>query len=124
LQLDPDGVWYVPLRVPVDGVIAYATTRRRYEFGARLALGARPRHVTGAIVREGARLTALGMAAGVVIAAAVSRLLSAQLYGVSPHDPVSYAVTAAAIGLAALLACWVPAKRAVAVTPLDALRAE
>lgn len=80
--------------------------------------------MTGAIVREGARLTALGMAAGVVIAAAISRLLSAQLYGVSPHDPVSYAVTAAAIGLAALLACWVPAKRAVAVTPLDALRAE
>jgi ABC-type lipoprotein release transport system permease subunit len=64
------------------------------------------------------------MAAGVVIAAAASRLLSAQLYGVSPHDPVSYLATAAAIGIAALLASWVPAKRAVAVTPLDALRAE
>ena len=124
LALTFGGVALMLATVGVYGVIAYATARRRYEFGVRLALGARPRHVTGAIVREGARLTALGMAAGVVIAAAASRLLSAQLYGVSPHDPVSYLATAAAIGIAALLASWVPAKRAVAVTPLDALRAE
>jgi len=110
--------------VGVYGVIAYATTRRRYEFGVRLALGAPPRHVIGAIVWEGTRLAALGIAAGVVIAGGVAGLLASQLYGVSPHDPLSYATTAAAIAMAALVASWLPARRAVAVTPLDALRAE
>jgi len=110
--------------IGVYGVIAYATTRRRYEFGVRLALGAQPRDVTSAIVREGSRLAALGAAAGVVVAAGVSRLLAAQLYGVSPNDPVSYAAPVAAIVIAALVASWLPARRAMRVTPLDALRAQ
>lgn len=110
--------------VGVYGVIAYATTRRRYEFGVRLALGAQPRDVTRAIIREGSRLAALGAVAGVVAAAGVSRLLAAQLYGVSPNDPVSYTIAVAAIGIAALVASWLPARRAMTVTPLEALRAQ
>jgi ABC-type antimicrobial peptide transport system permease subunit len=110
--------------VGVYGVIAYATTRRRYEFGIRLALGARPRDVTTTIVREGARLGAIGAIAGVVIAAGASRALAAQLYGISPHDPLSYAVAVAVIGMAAVIAAWWPARRAVHAAPLDALRAE
>ncbi|HEV3142048.1 MAG TPA: hypothetical protein VGY57_16090 [Vicinamibacterales bacterium] len=74
--------------------------------------------------REGSRLAALGAAAGVIVAAGVSRLLAAQLYGVSPNDPVSYAAPIAAIGIAALAASWLPARRAMSVTPLDALRAQ
>jgi ABC-type antimicrobial peptide transport system permease subunit len=74
--------------------------------------------------REGSRLAALGAAAGVVVAAGVSRLLAAQLYRVSPNDPVSYATPVAAIGIAALVASWLPARRAMSVTPLDALRAQ
>jgi putative ABC transport system permease protein len=110
--------------VGVYGVIAYATTRRRHEFGVRLALGARPRDVTSAIVREGVRLAALGTAAGVVVAAGAARLLATQLYGVSPHDPLSYAATVAAIGIAAIVASWLPARRAMTLTPLAALRAD
>jgi putative ABC transport system permease protein len=110
--------------VGVYGVIAYATTRRRHEFGVRLALGARPRDVTSAIVREGVRLAALGTAAGVIVAAGAARLLATQLYGVSPHDPLSYAATVAAIGIAAIVASWLPARRAMTLTPLAALRAD
>jgi putative ABC transport system permease protein len=110
--------------VGVYGVIAYTTTRRRYEFGVRLALGARPRDVTAALVREGARLAAIGTAAGAVAAAGVAPLLAPGLYNVSPHDPVSYAATVTAIGIAALVASWLPARRAMTATPLSALRAE
>jgi predicted permease len=110
--------------VGVYSVIAYATTRRRYEFGVRLALGARPRDVTISILMEGVRLAALGIAVGIFVAAVVAPLLDEQVYAISPHDPVSYATTAATIACAALLASWLPAKRAMTVTPLDALRAE
>ena len=110
--------------VGVYGVIAYATARRRYEFGVRLALGAQPRDVTNAIIREGTRLAAVGAIAGVIAAAGAARLLAAQLYGISSHDPVSYAAAVAAIGTAAVVASWLPARRALRFTPLDALRAE
>jgi putative ABC transport system permease protein len=111
--------------VGVYGVIAYATARRRYEFGVRLALGAQPVQVTTTLVlREGVRLAAAGLACGVVFAAVAARFLEAQLFAVSPLDAVSYAGAAAAIGAAAIVACWLPARRASSIRPLDAIRAE
>jgi len=110
--------------VGVYGVIAYATARRRYEFGVRLALGAQPVQVTTLVLREGVRLAAAGLACGVVFAALMARFLEAQLFAVSPLDAVSYAGAAAAIGAAAMIACWLPARRASAISPLDAIRAE
>ena len=110
--------------VGVYGVIAYATARRRYEFGVRLALGAQPVQVTALVLREGVRLAAAGLACGVVFAALMARFLEAQLFAVSPLDAVSYVGAAAAIGAAAIVACWLPARRASAISPLDAIRAD
>jgi len=110
--------------VGVYGVIAYATARRRYEFGVRLALGARPAQVTSLVLREGVRLAASGMVLGLAGAAVAARFLEGQLFAVSPRDAGSYAAAAAAIGAAALAACWLPARRASTVSPLDAIRTE
>ncbi len=110
--------------VGVYGVIAYAMTRRRYEFGVRLALGAQPGQVTALVLREGVQLAAGGLACGLVFAAIAARFLAGQLFAVSPADTVSYACAAAAIGAAALTASWLPARRASAISPLEAIRAE
>jgi putative ABC transport system permease protein len=110
--------------VGVYGVIAYAMTRRRYEFGVRLALGARPSQVTALVLREGALLAATGLTIGLVCAAAAARLLASQLFAVSATDAASYLGAAAAIGAAALTACWLPARRASAISPLEAIKAE
>ena len=110
--------------VGVYGVIAYAMTRRRYEFGVRLALGARPQQVTALVLREGALLAGVGLVLGLVCASVAARLLQSQLFAVSPGDVRSYLVAAVAIGIAALTACWLPARRASAISPLEAIRAE
>ena len=110
--------------VGVYGVIAYAMTRRRYEFGVRLALGAQPGQVTAMVLRQGAALAGVGLAGGLVFAAIAARFLEGQLFAVSPRDLVSYVSAAAAIAVAALAACWLPARRASATSPLDAIRAE
>jgi predicted permease len=110
--------------VGLYGVIAYAVARRRHEFGIRLALGARPGQVQRLVVGEGVRLAVLGLALGVPAAAIGARLLQAQLFGVSPRDPASYALALGLLGLAAVLASWVAARRATAASPLDVLRAE
>lgn len=110
--------------VGVYGVTAYATGRRRYEFGVRLALGARPRQVIGLVLREGGALAAVGVAFGVAGAAAIARLLHSQLFGVSAGDVLSYAGAVAAIAAAVLVACWLPARRAATINPLDAIRTE
>ena len=110
--------------VGVYGVIAYAMTRRRYEFGVRLALGAQPGQVTALVLREGAMLAGIGLLCGLGAAAVVARLLQAQLFAVSARDTASYVAAAAAIGAAALAACWLPARRASAISPLEAIRTE
>jgi len=76
------------------------------------------------VMREGLRLAAIGSLVGVAGALAASRLLETQLYGVRPHDPVSYAGTIAVLAVAAAIACWIPARRATSVSPMDALRTE
>src|SRR4051812_10032430 len=108
----------------VYGVLAYAVERRRHEFGVRLALGAAPHRIVTDVMREGLRLALIGTVAGVAGALAVSRLLSAQLYGIRPHDPASYAAAVMVLGSAAIVACWIPARRATGVSPIEALRAE
>lgn len=110
--------------VGVYGVMAYAMARRRYEFGVRLALGARPAQVVRLVVGEGARLAAVGVTLGAAAAVVAAHALRAQLFGVTPRDAATYAVAATAIGLSAIAASWIPARRAAGASPLDALRSE
>ncbi len=110
--------------VGVYGVIAYAVTRRRYEFGVRLALGARPKQVTALVVREGGTLAAVGLVLGLAGAGIAAQLLQSQLFGVTPRDALSYIVGIVAIAASALLACWLPARRASAIAPVEALRTD
>jgi predicted permease len=110
--------------VGVYGVMAYSVVRRRHEFGVRLALGAEPNRVVGEVMREGLRLAAVGTLVGVVAALATSPLLANQLYGVRAHDLLSYATTVAVLGIAVMIACCIPARRATSVSPMDALRVE
>jgi len=118
------GVALALASIGVYGVLAYAVARRRHEFGVRLALGAEPRQIVGAVLREGLIVAGAGCVAGLLAAFVLSRLLETQLYGVRPHDPLTYAVTLAMLAVAALAACWIPARRATRMSPLDALRAE
>ena len=108
----------------VHGVLAYAVARRRREFGVRRALGAAAGQVVRQVLREGLGFALAGCAGGLLGALAVSRLLAGQLYAVDPRDPVSYGAAIGLILAGAALACWIPARRAMAVSPLDALRVE
>jgi ABC-type antimicrobial peptide transport system permease subunit len=110
--------------VGVYGVMAYSVAKRRVEFGVRLALGARPASVVGLVVREGGRLALVGLGVGTIAAFNLTTLLRSQLYGVTSRDLTSYLVAIPVLGLAAMLACWLPARRATSGTPLDALRSE
>ena len=110
--------------VGLYGVVAYAVAQRAGEFGLRMALGARGRDVAALVIRQGLRTVALGGTAGALGAVAVGRLLRARLYGVGPLDPVSLGATAAVLAGAALLAAWLPARRAARVDPAAALRTE
>ncbi|HKE19301.1 MAG TPA: ABC transporter permease [Kofleriaceae bacterium] len=106
------------------GVVAYSVSQRTREIGVRLALGARRRDILHLIVGEGLRLTALGVALGLPLAAAATRLLSGLLYGVSASDPVTFAAITILLVAVALLACSLPAWRAARVEPMTALHHE
>jgi putative ABC transport system permease protein len=110
--------------VGLYGVMAYSVTQRRQEIGIRLALGAQTRDVLRLIITQGLRLALLGVALGVAAALALTRLLKALLFGVSAHDPLTFIVIALLLVAVALLACWIPARRAMKVDPLAALRCE
>jgi predicted permease len=110
--------------VGLYGVIAATVVERTREIGVRIALGAQPRAVRWLVLRQGLILTATGAAIGLATCLAVTRMLSSVLYEVSPSDPVSLAAAAAALLLVALLACYIPARRATRVDPIVALRAE
>jgi len=108
--------------IGIYGVMAYAVARRTGEIGIRLALGARAGDVRRLILRDGARLFAIGLALGLLGAWLLTRSLVSLLYGVTPHDPPTLAAVAALLALVATLACLVPAQRATSVDPMVALR--
>jgi predicted permease len=108
--------------IGVYGLIAYAVGTRRREFGVRIALGARPGQIVRQVTAEGGRLALAGIAIGTAAALAAARLLSGQLYEIGPHDPAAFAGAMATLALAALAACWLPARLAARSDPQQALR--
>jgi ABC-type antimicrobial peptide transport system permease subunit len=110
--------------VGIYGVIAYAVTQRTREIGIRMALGAQPAGLQQMFLRHGLLLAGIGALIGLGTAAGLTRLMSSLLFGVKALDPVTYAGVVAILIAAAALASYLPARRATAVDPLDALRAE
>jgi putative ABC transport system permease protein len=110
--------------VGLYGVIAYGVSQRTREIGVRVALGAEPRAVAGLVIGGGLRLAAVGVVLGTVAAAASTRVLRSMLYAVSPADPATFAVIALVVAAIALLASYVPARRASRIDPTEALRAD
>jgi putative ABC transport system permease protein len=110
--------------VGVYGVLSYSVSQRTQEIGVRMALGASRRSVFGLFVTDGARLALAGIVLGVLGGLGVTRVIASLLYNVSPADPVSFIGTAAFLALVALVASYIPARRATGVDPMIALRAE
>jgi predicted permease len=106
------------------GVISSGVSDRRREIGIRTALGASRASILGDVLGEGARLAAIGVALGLVAAAASTRGLSSMLFGISPLDPWAYGTVIALLLGVAMLACWLPARRAVFIDPAQTLRAD
>lgn len=116
------GIALLLAAIGIFGVMANLVAERRREIGVRLALGARREDVLGMILRRAGVLTGAGVAAGVVLAVVLARLLAMLLYGVQPGDPVVFVAVIATITAVALVASWLPARRAAAVDPMEALR--
>jgi putative ABC transport system permease protein len=110
--------------IGIYGVMSYIVAQRRSEIGLRLALGAEPRRVVWMIVRQGGLVALAGTAAGLAVAVAGSRVLGSLLYEISARDPVIFGATTVGLLAIALVACWLPARRAARRSPLDALRAD
>jgi predicted permease len=106
------------------GIIAQSVAQRTRELGIRLALGAQVPHVLRMVFRDGLLLAGGGIVIGLLLALGLSRLLATWLYGVSPYDPLAFTVAPLVLLGVAMLACWVPARRATRVDPVNALRAE
>jgi putative ABC transport system permease protein len=110
--------------VGIYGVMSYSVSQRTGEIGVRMALGADRASVLRMILGHSLRLTAIGLVVGLVLALAVTRVMSKVLFGVSPTDPATFATILILLTLVALLACHVPALRATKVNPMVALRYE
>jgi predicted permease len=118
------GIALVLAVVGVYGVKSYAVARRTREIGIRMALGAHPRDVFSLIMKQGALQTAFALGVGLLLALAAGRLLTQILYQVSPADPAALLASSFMLAAAALLACYLPARRATKVSPMTALRTE
>ena len=110
--------------VGIYGVMAYSVANRRNEIGIRLALGAQPGQVRVMILRESAWLAVTGVVAGVAAALWLARLVGSMLYGVGPYDPATLVAGTVLLFGVALIAGWIPARRAAGMEPMDALRHE
>jgi hypothetical protein len=108
--------------VGIYGVIAYVATQRTKEIGIRIALGAAARDVSGLFLRHGAAVAVIGIGCGIAAAAILTRAMSSLLFGVGALDPLTYAAVALALGSTAMLASYLPARRASRVDPAEALR--
>jgi predicted permease len=118
------GLALVLASVGIYGVISYGVSQRTREIGIRMALGARPRVVLGMILMQGLQLVAVGVVAGVIAAISLTRFLEGMLYGVSVTDPLVFGAGTAALVVISLVACFIPARRAMRVDPIVALRYE
>jgi predicted permease len=110
--------------IGIFGVISYSVTQRTHEIGIRMALGAQQEDVLGMILRQGAKVTALGVLFGIIGAVTLTRAMRELLYRVSATDPWTFAIVAAVLVAVALAACYIPARRALRVDPIVALRYE
>ena len=110
--------------IGIYGVLSYTTRQRTHEIGIRMALGAEPRDVFGFVLRQGAFLALLGISIGLVLSLVLTRALSSQLFGITPTDPLTFAAVAILLLAVALVACYLPARRAMRTDPMVALRHE
>jgi ABC-type antimicrobial peptide transport system permease subunit len=110
--------------IGIYGVTAYAVTCRAREIGIRVAMGAQRSDIVGMVLRHGMWLVAIGSGIGLLLAAAASRLLTRLLFGVPPIDPITFAGAASLFAVIGLAACYIPARRAMRVDPVEALRHE
>jgi predicted permease len=110
--------------IGIYGVITYVVSQRISEIGVRLALGAEPAGISSLIVRQGGAVAIAGISVGLGVALAGSRFIESLLYGIGPRDPAVFGVTASGLLSIALVACWLPARRAARMNPVEALRSE
>jgi putative ABC transport system permease protein len=110
--------------IGIYGVLAYAVAQRTREIGIRMALGARRAQVLALVLRNGAMLITVGLAMGLFAAAAGTRLLQGMLFGITPLDPKTFLAVPVLFGLVAMVASYLPARRATKIDPIEALRAE